>query len=56
MHACMHVCADISEPPIHPTHLPPDPVGVTKNQINLELIKKIQFCLKIYDLQRQPNL
>ena len=23
---------------------------ITKNQINLELIKIIQFCLKIYDL------
>ena len=23
---------------------------VTKNQINLELIEIIQFCLKIYDL------
>ena len=23
---------------------------ITKNQINLDLIKIIQFCLKIYDL------
>ena len=29
---------------------------ITKNQINLELIKIIQFCLKICDLLRHPNL
>ena len=29
---------------------------ITKNQINLELIEIIQFCLKIYDLLRHPNL
>ena len=27
----------------------------TKNLINLDLIEIIQFCLKIYDLQRQPH-
>ena len=29
---------------------------ITKNQINLELIKIIQFCLKICDLLRHPHL
>ena len=28
---------------------------ITKNQINLELIKIIQFCSKIYDLWRHPT-
>ena len=27
---------------------------ITKNQINLDLIKIIQFCLKIYDLWGIP--
>ena len=29
---------------------------ITKNQINLELIEIIQFCLKICDLLRHPYL
>ena len=29
---------------------------INKNQINLELIEIIQFCLKIYDLLRHPHL
>ena len=29
---------------------------ITKNQINLELIKIIKFCLKIHDLWRHPHL
>ena len=29
---------------------------ITKNRINLELIKIIQFCLKICDLLRHPHL
>ena len=29
---------------------------MTKNQINLDLIEIIQFCLKIYDLWRYPHL
>ena len=29
---------------------------ITKNQINLELIKIIQFCLNIYDLWRHLHL
>ena len=29
---------------------------ITKNQINLDLIKIIKFCLKIYHLWRHPNL
>ena len=29
---------------------------ITKNQISLDLIKIIQFCLKIYDLQRHLHL
>ena len=29
---------------------------ITKCQINLELIKIIQFCLQIYDLLRHPHL
>ena len=29
---------------------------ITKIQINLELIKIIQFCLKIYDLWKHPHL
>ena len=28
---------------------------ITKNLINLDLIEIIQFCLKIYDLQRHPQ-
>ena len=28
---------------------------MTKNLINLDLIKIIQFCLKIYDLWRHPH-
>ena len=32
------------------------PCQITKNQINLELIKIIQFFLKIYDLWRHPHL
>ena len=32
------------------------PCQITKNQINLELIKIIQFCLKIYNLWRHPHL
>ena len=29
---------------------------ITKNQINLDLIKIIQFCLKIYNSLRHPHL
>ena len=29
---------------------------ITNNLINCDLIKIIQFCLKIYDLLRHPNL
>ena len=29
---------------------------ITKNQINLDLIKIIQFCLKIYDFWRHLHL
>ena len=29
---------------------------ITKNQINLELVEIIQFCLKICDLLRHPHL
>ena len=29
---------------------------ITKYQINLDLIEIIQFCLKIYDLLRHPDL
>ena len=32
------------------------PCQITKNRINLELIKIIQFCLKIYDLWIHPHL
>ena len=32
------------------------PCPITKNRINLALIKTIQFCLKIYDLWRHPHL
>ena len=32
------------------------PGQIIKNQINLNLIKIIQFCLKIYDLLRHPHL
>ena len=31
-------------------------VKITKYQINLDLIEIVQFCLKIYDLWRQPHL
>ena len=33
-----------------------DQVKSLKNQINLDLIEIIQFCLKIYDLLRHPHL
>ena len=29
---------------------------IIKNQINLDLMEIIQFCLKIYDLLRHPHL
>ena len=29
---------------------------IIKNQINLDLIEIIQFCLKIYDLLRHPHI
>ena len=29
---------------------------ITKNQISFDLIKIVQFCLKIYDLRRHPHL
>ena len=29
---------------------------IIKNQINLDLIEIIQFCLNIYDLLRHPHL
>ena len=29
---------------------------ITKNQINLDVIEIIQFCLKIYDLWRHTQL
>ena len=32
------------------------PGQIIKNQINLDLIEIIQFCLKIYDLLRHPYL
>ena len=32
------------------------PGQIIKNQINLDLIKIIPFCLKIYDLLRHPHL
>ena len=32
------------------------PGQIIKNQINLDLIKIIQFCLKIYDLLIHPHL
>ena len=31
------------------------PGQIIKNQINLDLIEIIQFCLKIYDLLRHPT-
>ena len=32
------------------------PGQIIKNRINLDLIEIIQFCLKIYDLLRHPDL
>ena len=32
------------------------PGQIIKNQINLDLIEIIQFCLKIYDLLRHSHL
>ena len=32
------------------------PGQIIKNQINLDLIEIIQFCLKIYDLLKHPHL
>ena len=60
VHVCVHVhacvCVFMEQPPhthTHlqqnpPTHHPPkgDP-GISQNSITLELIKIIQFCLKI---------
>ena len=31
------------------------PGQIIKNQINLDLMEIIQFCLKIYDLLRHPT-
>ena len=33
-----------------------EPGQIIKNQINLDLIEIIQFCLKMYDLLRHPHL
>ena len=33
-----------------------EPGQIIKNQINLDLIEIIQFCLKIYDLLTHPHL
>ena len=32
------------------------PGQIIKNQINLDLIEIIQFCLKVYDLLTHPHL
>ena len=32
------------------------PGQIIKNQINMDLIEIIQFCLKIYDLLTHPHL
>ena len=32
------------------------PGQIIKNQINLDLIEIVQFCLKIYDLLTHPHL
>ena len=32
------------------------PGQIIKNQINLDLIEILQFCLKIYDLPTHPHL
>ena len=29
---------------------------ITKNRVNREVIKIIQFCLKIYDLLKHPHI
>ena len=31
------------------------PCQIIKNQINLDIIEIIQFCLNIYDLLRHPH-
>ena len=57
-HTCMHVCicTCVGEFPHQPTPPPNQPplrwgqCQLTKNAINLELIKIIQFCLKICKL------
>ena len=33
-----------------------EPGQIIKNQINLDLIEIILFCLKIYDLLRHPHI
>ena len=33
-----------------------EPGQIIKNQINLDLIEIIEFCLKIYDLLRPPPM
>ena len=59
MHMCVHMCGrhPLTTPHPHPpisTHPPPTPgggtPGISQNSIALELIKIIQFSLKIYDL------
>ena len=61
VHAC--TCMHAWDTPHTPIPIPSGSVGqwvqsghITKYQINLDLIKIIQFCLKIYDLLRHLHL
>ena len=53
MCVCMHVGATADTHPHQPTSMG---WQITKDGIYLELVKIVQFCLKIYVLWRLPNL
>ena len=53
VHVCMHVGATADTHPHQPTSMG---WQITKDGIYLELVKIVQFCLKIYVLWRLPNL
>ena len=65
IHACVCMCVCVyGTPPTHPWPSPPQSTqlpspgghpGISKNSITLELIKIIQFCLKIWNLWRIPH-
>ena len=59
VHACMCTCVYGTQHTSEHNHPPtPRPGGyeITKNQINLELIEIIKFCLKICNMGRLPQI